>query len=164
MVKTLKGIGAVAARKRFEAVIEGAVGGGAFIKIPFDVEKYFGKKRVKVKATFDGEPYRGSVVRYGGTDHMLIVRKEIREKIGKNAGDTVEVVLEEDTEPRVLELPSDFTRELRKSPQAEMLFNKLSYTHQNEYLTWIEEAKKGETRVNRIKKAIEMIREGKKEQ
>ena len=39
--------------------------GGAFVEIPFDVEKAFGKKRVPVRATIDGEPYRGSLVARG---------------------------------------------------------------------------------------------------
>lgn len=50
----------------FRAVIEQADGGGAYVSIPFDVEKTFGKKRVPVKATIDGEPYRGSLVRRQG--------------------------------------------------------------------------------------------------
>jgi hypothetical protein len=41
----------------FRAVIESREGGGAFVTVPFDVEKTFGKKRVKIKAVIDGEKY-----------------------------------------------------------------------------------------------------------
>src|SRR5512143_2292360 len=103
---------------KFRAVIEDPGGSGAFVTVPFDVEKAFGKKRVKIKATIDGEPYQGSLVRMGGESHMLIILKEIREKIGKTFGDEVEVILEEDIEPRLVEIPPDLKTALEKSPQA----------------------------------------------
>lgn len=70
---------------RFTAVIEDAGHGGAFVTIPFDVEQAFGRKRVKVDATFDGEPYRGSLVRMGGECHVLGMLKEIRDRIERAA-------------------------------------------------------------------------------
>jgi len=66
---------------------------GAYIEIPFDVKAEFGKGRVPVHATFDSEPYDGSLVRMGTPCHILGVRKEIRTKIGKHPGDTVRVTL-----------------------------------------------------------------------
>ncbi len=141
----------------FKAVIESADGGGAFVTVPFDVEGVFGKKRVKVKATIDGEPYRGSLVRMGGPCHRLGVLKEIRDKIGKQPGDEVEVTVEEDIEPRVVEVPADFQAALTGEPEAGAFFRQLSYTHQREYVRWIEEAKREKTRQERIAKAVEML-------
>jgi len=92
-------------KQKFRAVIENAGNGGAFVTIPFDVEQVFGKKRVKVKATIEGEPYRGSLVRMGGACHVLGVRKEIREKIGRTFGDEIDIEVEEDTEPREITVP-----------------------------------------------------------
>lgn len=66
---------------------------GAYVEIPFDVKTEFGKGRVPVSATFDGEPYEGSIVRMGTPCHILGIRKDIRAKIGKQPGDTVEVTL-----------------------------------------------------------------------
>lgn len=68
---------------------------GAYIEIPFDVKETFGKGRVPVHATFDGEPYDGSLVRMGTPCHILGVRKEIRAKIGKQQGDMVHVTIRE---------------------------------------------------------------------
>ena len=68
---------------------------GAYIEIPFDVKETFGRGRVKVHATFDGETYDGSLVRMKTPCHILGIRKDIREKIGKQPGDTVHVTLEE---------------------------------------------------------------------
>jgi Bacteriocin-protection, YdeI or OmpD-Associated/Domain of unknown function (DUF1905) len=148
---------------RFRAVIEAGDGGGAFVNIPFDVEKTFGKKRVKVKTSIDGEPYRGSLVRMGGPQHMLIILKDIREKVGKNVGDEVSIELEEDLEQRQVELPADFKQALEANPNALAFFNHLSYTHQREYVQWINEAKRQETRQQRIQRTIEMLEQGKSE-
>jgi hypothetical protein len=146
--------------QRFRAVIEDAGGGGAYVTIPFDVEAIYGQKRVRVKAAIDGVPYRGTLVRMGSPCHMLPVLKEIRSKIGKGPGDEVEVVLEEDAEPRVVEVPEDLRRALDAAPDAGRFFDQLSYTHQREYVNWIVEAKRPETRRRRIEKAAAMLAEG----
>jgi uncharacterized protein YdeI (YjbR/CyaY-like superfamily) len=54
------------------------------------------------------------------------------------------------------EIPSDFTEALKENG-LEDFFSKFSNSHQREYLDWITQAKKPETRKNRIRKAIEMI-------
>lgn len=146
----------------FSAKILDAGGGGAFVEIPFDVETAFGSKRPKVKATFDGVPYRGMLARMGGEKHILIILKSIREQIGKTAGDTVKITVELDSEPRVVEVPNDLLKALKKDKAAMGFFEKLSFTHRREYVNWIGEAKKEETRQNRVKKTIEMLKQGKK--
>ena len=149
----------------FTATIQnasGANGGGAFFEVPFDVEKAFGEKRPKVKATFEGVPYRGILTRMGTEHHLLIILKEIREKIGKTFGDEVKITVELDTEPRVIEIPKDLMKELKKDKEARVIFDKLSYTHRREYVMWINEAKREETRQRRIVKTIEMLKKGKK--
>jgi len=67
----------------------------AYVEVPLDVEKTFGRKRVAVHATFDGVPYDGQVVRMGTPCHIIGVRKEIRKKINKTFGDTVHVTIKE---------------------------------------------------------------------
>ncbi len=68
---------------------------GAYIDIPFDVKKEFGKGRVPVIATFDGVVYEGSLVRMKTPNHIIGIRKDIREKIGKQAGDLIKVTITE---------------------------------------------------------------------
>lgn len=147
----------------FNAIIESAGGGGAYVSVPFDVEKIYGQKRVKIKATIDGEPYRGTLVRMGMPHHVLIVLKEIREKIGKSFGDEVTVELEEDVEERQVELPGDLKVAFEAEPTALAFFNKLSFTHQKEYVQWIEQAKRETTRLARIQRTVEMLLKGKSE-
>jgi hypothetical protein len=143
----------------FLAVIQSEDRGGAYVEIPFDVEQAFGKKRVKVKAVIDGEPYRGSLVRMGGPCHILGVLKEIRQKIGKGPGEEVQITIEEDTEPRMVEVPGDLKEVLESNPAAWAFFQGLSYTHQREYVKWIEEAKREGTRQKRVARAVEMLQE-----
>jgi len=68
---------------------------GAYVEIPFDVKEVFGKGRVPINAAFDGFPYRGSLVKMGTPCHILGIRKDIRQQIGKQAGDIVHVSIEE---------------------------------------------------------------------
>jgi hypothetical protein len=153
----------VVERMKFRAAIEDPGGGGAYVTVPFDVEAVFGSKRPKIKATIDGEAYRGTLVRMGEPCHMLLVLKEIRQKIGKSFGDEVEVEIESDTEPRDVEIPPDFKVALESSPEAQTFYNQLSFTHQREYVKWIEEAKREQTRQARVAKAVEMLKQKKRE-
>lgn len=73
--------------------------GGAYVRFPYDIRKEFGRGRVKAEITFDGEPYSGSIVNMGVKNedgsvcYIIGVRKDIREKIGKQPGDTVKVTI-----------------------------------------------------------------------
>jgi hypothetical protein len=149
-------------KKTFKGTIESAGGGGAFITVPFDVEQTFGSKRPKVKITFDGEPYRGTLVRMGAECHMAPILKEIRKTIGKDIGDSVKITIEPDLEPRVVEVPELLQKGFRKSSKAKAAFEGLSYTHQREYAKWITEAKLEATRISRAEKAIAMLEAGTK--
>ena len=84
----------------FEAVIEPVPGkGGAYVRFPYDIREEFGKGRVKVKATFDGEQYDGSLVNMGVKNqqgdicYIIGILRSIRKALGKNGGDTVHVVV-----------------------------------------------------------------------
>jgi len=68
---------------------------GAYVEIPFDVKEEFGKGRVKVVATFDGEAYEGSMVKMKTPCHIIGIRKDLREKIGKQPGDMIHVTIKE---------------------------------------------------------------------
>jgi hypothetical protein len=131
---------------KFTAVIGGAGNVGACVIVPFDVEEVFGKKRIKVKASINGEVFSGSLVRMGRSQHILGMLKSIQKKIGKDYGDEVEIILEEDTLPREIQVPSVLRKASKGKLKAEIFFNQLSCTHQNEYVQWIQAAKCDETR------------------
>ena len=130
--------------------------------VPFDVEKAFGSKRPKVKATIGGIPYRGTLVRMGSECHLLPILKENREELGKTYGDEVDDTVGPDTELRVIEVPAELEKAFETEKGAKAFFETLAYTHRREYVKWIDEAKKTETRRNRIAKTVELLKAGKK--
>lgn len=80
----------------FEAVLQKVPDiDGAYVEFPFDVREEFGKGRIKVSAEFDGVSYDGSLVRMKTPGHIIGVRKDIRQKIGKQPGDIINVKIRE---------------------------------------------------------------------
>lgn len=77
--------------------------GGAYVIFPYDIREEFGKGRVRIHATFDGEPYDGSVVNMGVKNedgsvcYIIGIRKDIRARIGKQPGDKVFVTVEQES-------------------------------------------------------------------
>lgn len=80
-------------------IYEAAQKGGAYVTFPYNIKEEFGKGRVKVHVTFDGEPYDGSIVNMGVKNadgsicYIIGIRKDIRSKIGKQPGDKVFVTV-----------------------------------------------------------------------
>ena len=143
----------------FTAKIVAGDGGGAGVLFPYDTEKEFATKgKVPIKATFNGVPYTGSLIKYGFPQHTLHLSKAIREQLGKVPGDIIDVVLWKDEEERILEVPAPFEKLMKKEGLLPF-FETLSYTHRKEYCRWISEAKKEETRSKRLEKAIEMLKQ-----
>lgn len=132
-----------------------------YIPVGFDVEKTFGKKRLKVKVWFDDVLYRGLLAKYAGGYHLLI-NKTIRAQLGKDAGDSVRVRILEDTEERILETPQLLKNLFRKEKELKFLFDKVSYTHRKEYIDWLTSAKKEDTLQNRLIKFKELLSAQKK--
>lgn len=101
---------------------------GAYIEIPFDVEKTYNSKRVKVKATFDGYEYRGSIVKMGGNCHIIGITKEIRKIIKKEPGDIINVTIEKDEEERIVDLPKELLYEINNDKEIFEFWNSLSFS------------------------------------
>jgi hypothetical protein len=149
----------------FTGVMEAVEGlpNNAIIPFPYDLKETFGKKSVKVKITYDGIEYRGLLKSMGGDCVFCLIRKDIREQLGKWPGDEVRVTVQEDTEERVLVIPTDFQQKMDENPSMKPIFEAFSYTCKKEYINWITEAKRPETRQNRLQKSVELILAGKKE-
>ena len=88
-------------RFEFDAVLHELPEGGAYVAFPGDIRQIFGRGRVKVRATFDGIPYEGSIVNMGlrnldgSVCYIIGVLKAIRRQLGKGDGDILRVVVEE---------------------------------------------------------------------
>ncbi|MEU0096676.1 YdeI/OmpD-associated family protein [Kribbella sp. NPDC006257] len=142
--------------ERFEAIIQSATGGGAYVEVPAEVVTALGGGgRIPVEATFDGIPYRGSIASMGGCLALGIL-KQIRTELGKAPGDPITVTVIRDTAERTIDVPDDFAAALTAAGARET-FDNLSFSHRREHITAITEAKKPETRARRITKAVEML-------
>lgn len=143
---------------KFKAKIEASDGGGAYVLFPYGTQTEFGTKgKVPVSATFNGVPYTGSLMTCGGPHHMLGVLKAIREQIGKGPGDIIDVEIQRDDAARSVEVPAAFKKRMKEEGLLPF-FELLSFTHRKEYCRWISDAKKEETRLRRLEKAVEMLR------
>ena len=68
--------------------------------------------------------------------------------------------LELDTAERTVEVSPELRASFPREPELRAFFESLSYTHRNEYVRWIENAKRGETRRARATEAVGMLRNG----
>jgi hypothetical protein len=126
------------------------------VEVPFDVEQFFGRKRMPIVVTINGVKYRTTVAVYAGR-YFFPMRREIREQAGVEANGKVKVTIEPDLAPRVVEAPPDLKKALRKHAAAHARWKTWSFTHQKEMVDWVTSAKRPETRERRVAKAIAML-------
>jgi Bacteriocin-protection, YdeI or OmpD-Associated/Domain of unknown function (DUF1905) len=118
-----------------------------------------GGKRPKVRVTVAGHSYRTTVTPMTG-EFFIPLSAENREAAGVVAGDEVDVAIELDSEPRDVHVPADFAVALDRDDVARSAFGRLSYTHRKEWVRWIEDAKREQTRSVRIHKAVAALAAG----
>ena len=143
------------AEVRFEAVV-GAEDGGTFIAVPLDVPAVFGRVRAPVRVTVNGHTYRSTVMRYGERYYLPLSRAN-RAAAGVEAGDAVAVELASDAAPRTVEVPADLAAALEAAPGARGAFDGAAFTHRREWVQWVTEAKRPETRARRIGTVVEQV-------
>lgn len=120
------------------------------LRVPAEAVAALGShKRPKVTVTLNGYTYRSTVAAYGDV-FMLPLSAEHREAAGVKAGDQVEVLIELDQEPRMVDLPDDLAAALAEHPGARTVFDALSYSARKEHVRQVETAKVPETRLRRI--------------
>ncbi|BCW42878.1 YdeI/OmpD-associated family protein [Arthrobacter sp. StoSoilB5] len=118
-------------------------------------------KRPPVVVTINGQSYRSSIAVMGGK-YMVGVSSANRELTGTSAGDTVDVDLQVDTQPRVIEVPDDLAAALEAEPEAKAFYGTLNYSAQRRYVEPIGDAKTEDTRARRIAKVVADLKAGKK--
>jgi hypothetical protein len=130
------------------------------LQVPDDVvEKLGAGKRPPVRVTVGDYTYRTTVAPMGGA-YWVPLAAEHREAAGVVAEQEVDVRIELDTAPREVVLPEDLANAMDDAARSH--FDGLAYSHQKEWVRWVEEAKKPETRTTRIEKTVASLREGKK--
>ena len=149
---------------KFEAVLQKAPDMDAcYVVVPKNKNDWSEKGRVKVKASIDGIPYRGSIVRMEKNGPLLLpVLKDIRNQFQKDEGDLVYIALREDLEERFVETPPELLDFFAKHPDIELFFKDLSFTNQKEYVFWLTSAVREETKQARVKMMKQKLLERKK--
>ena len=130
------------------------------LRVPDDVVEALGAgKRPPVQVTVAGYTYRTTVAPTAGGFYVPL-SAEHRAAAGVAAEQEVDVRVELDTAPREVVLPEDLASAMDDA--ARSAFDGLAYSHQKEWVRWVEEAKKPETRAARIEKTVEALRAGRK--
>lgn len=151
----------------FDVLLELPEGGretATFI-VPFDAAAEFGARgqiRIRGTYTFEGRrvDYRSSLFPIGDGRHYTVVNRPQREAIGAKADDTIHVTMALDTEERIVDVPDDLAALLEQHPAAAGAWGTMTYSAQKEYVDWINDAKRPETRQRRLTTTIERVTAG----
>ena len=145
---------------RFRTTILSAGKTAAGIEVPPEVVEALGSGRKPlVKVTINGYTYRSSVATVSGA-FMIGVSNDVRRAAGVAAGEEVDVELELDTEPRVVQVPGDLAEALDADAAARTAFDRLTYSNNRRIVMLVDDAKTPETRQRRIDKSIADLRAG----
>jgi bacteriocin resistance YdeI/OmpD-like protein/uncharacterized protein DUF1905 len=117
-------------------------------------------KKPPVRVTLNGYTYRSTVATVSGA-FMVGVSADVRAAAGVKGGDELEVTIDLDTAPRVVDVPADFAAALAKEPAAKQFYEGLSYSLRRLHADSIASAKTPETRERRLAKTLELMRAGK---
>jgi hypothetical protein len=151
-----------ATRQTFKAELVKGDGDTAGFVIPDKIVEAFGQgRKPKVTVTLNGAFSYPNTVAVMGGKYMIGVSKERRKLAGVTPGETIDVTLELDTAPRVMEVPADLQEALDRDAAANAYFATLSYSNQRRHIDPINEAKAPETRARRIEKSVALFRAGK---
>jgi hypothetical protein len=147
-------------RFRTEVLREGKTATG--LQVPDEVVAGLGAgKRPAVRITINGYSYRTTAMFMGGR-FLVPLAAEHRDAAGVSGGDEVDVEIELDTAVREVVVPPDLAAALAAQPSVQGFFDQLSFTYRKEWVRWIEEAKRPETRQARLTKTIDELRQGKR--
>ena len=117
------------------------------------------KARVPVVLTVKEKSYRTSAWPNGNGAHVIQINKTMQRKTGLSAGDQTKVTLAIDDQPRTVIVPTDLKQALSINKTADKFFSALAHSHQKEYVDWITEAKREETRERRLRKTLHLLGE-----
>jgi hypothetical protein len=111
--------------------------------------------RVPVTVTINGFSWRTTIAPYG-SEFYVGLRAEVRKAIRADAGEAVTVAMQRDTAVRRVDVPADLSRALAKSGARER-FDRLSFSHQKEFVNSVGDAKRPDTRKRRIEAIVATV-------
>lgn len=122
-----------------------------YIEVPASSDKMLQQKGyIPVKGTINNYDFIGSLAPRKPDKHILYLHRKIRKKAMLNLNDLIRVEIELDTSSREIAIPDDVELILRENEENWNTFLSLSESRRNEFLNYILEAKRAETRLKRI--------------
>jgi len=127
------------------------------VEVPAKIVEDLGStKRPLVRVTINGYTYRSAIAPMGGT-FMLGISEEVRNNANVKAGDSIDVQVELDTQPRDVVVPPELAQALAKNAKAKKYFDSLSYSGKVRLVAPIANGKTAETRERNLAKAIKEL-------
>lgn len=144
---------------RLHAMLEPRGPAAAIVLTDEQVAALGGGRSPAVRVTANGITVPARVGRMGG-ENLLGFSRKARADLGVQIGDSIEGVVALDTAPREVQLPPEFARALDDDLAAKTAFDALAPSHRKEFVRWIGEAKRDQTRISRVEQTLLMLREG----
>lgn len=146
--------------QRFTAVVV-ARGSRCGVVIPFEADVIWGAKaRHDIAGTLGGHSIRGPL-QPDRDGMMLVLGPTWREQNEVNEGDEVEVIIHPEG-PQLDNVPRDLADALSANTTALDFFFSIAPFYRKNYVRWIEDARRPETRANRIAETVKLLAEGKR--
>jgi hypothetical protein len=137
-------------------------GGRVLIRLPFNPDEAWGKKaRHHITGTINGHTYRGSIIS-NSTNYFISLGEAWRRDADIEFGTTVEVVLQPEG-PQHDTIAPDIAAAVSAEPDAQRYFESLATFYRRNYVKWIENAKRPETRAARITETVALLKLGRKQ-
>jgi hypothetical protein len=144
---------------RLRAVLEPRGPAGAVVLSDDQVAILGGTKNPPVRVTVNDVTVPARIARMGG-ENLLGFSKKLRADLGVEIGQSMDVLIQLDTQPRTVQLPGALAEAFAGDPEAGAAFTKLAPSHQKEFARWVEEAKRADTRRSRVEQCLQMLRDG----
>lgn len=145
---------------RISATLEARGPAGAFLLTDEQVAALgAGRKAFPVTLTLNGTVLPLRLARMGG-ENMIGLAKAARAQAGAEIGGAYDVEISAEAGERTVQVPADLAAALAADPAAESGFAALAYSHRKEYVRWVTEAKREETRATRVATTVDRARAG----
>ena len=146
----------------FTATAQARPRGGIAIALPFDPAEAWGDRdRYYLAGTIEQYPMRATVTPAGAEPMLTLGPAWCRDpRVGPGASLRVSLHPEG---PQLDTISPDFADALRAEPEARRFFESLATFYRKAFVTWVEGAKKPETRARRISEVVEDLKAGRRE-
>jgi hypothetical protein len=129
--------------------------------VPEEIVEALGGKAVKrVVGTLNGQPIRRGLLPMRTGERYLLVSKALRKQLGLELNTEVQVSLASDPNPDQVDLPEELAEGLNEWPEAAEAFNRLTPGRQRNLVHYIEQAKRPDTRAQRVVNMLHQLATG----